>query len=125
MVNGALGNAGHAVVGSGGGGDGTYVFADLTELDHIIAALSSIREAVESDRDALRNAQLTVRPPAADEMSKRQSRALLDSLTAARSHNEAMWRYVDAYIEKLASARHRYASDDHVVTTRLRGIHAS
>lgn len=120
---GALGNAGYVITGSGGGGaDGDYVFADLAELDAIITEWTAIRDTIQLDGTELAQARQMISPPAADLMSTGQATALVDSLDKAQTHNDAMFAYADAYVEKLTAARERYAAGEESTVARMRGI---
>jgi hypothetical protein len=119
----ALGNAGYAITGSGGGGaDGDYVFVDLAELDSLITEWTAIRDAIQTDGDKLMQAAYLIAPPAEDDMSEAQSAAMVASLEKAQGHNDAMFAYADSYLGKLTAARHRYAEDDDLNAARMRGI---
>ncbi|MGB3444935.1 MAG: hypothetical protein WBA97_39870 [Actinophytocola sp.] len=120
---GALGNAGYVITGSGGGGaDGDYVFADLAELDSIITEWTALRDTIQVDGRKLAQAQQAVYSPADDDMSRGQAKALVESLDKARTHNDAMLAYADAYVEKLTAARERYAADEETNVARMRGV---
>lgn len=116
----ALGNAGYAVTGSGGGGqDGTYVFASLEELDAILQEWTAIRDAIHADGEEMTQARFVHLRPADDEMSARQSSAVLSSFSEAEAHNRAMLTYADSYITKLRAAKEQYVSDDATAAARL------
>lgn len=118
----ALGNAGYVITGSGGGGaNGDYVFADLAELGALITEWAAIRDAIQTDRRNLVRAQQAIYSPADDDMSKGQAKALIESLDKAQAHNDAMFAYADAYVEKLTAAREQYATDEELNVTRMRG----
>jgi hypothetical protein len=109
----ALGNAGYAITGSGGGGSGgKYVFASLEELDSIITDWTEILGAIRRDGDVLRQVQYVVASPAEDVMSKQQSAALGDSIAEATRHNDSMSTYAESYIAKLNEARAEYLRED-------------
>lgn len=119
----ALGNAGYAITGSGGGGaDGDYVFADLAELGALITEWTAIRDAILSDGEKLLQAQQAIYSPADDDMSRGQAKALIESLDKAQTHNDAMFAYAHAYVEKLTAAREQYASDEESNAARMRRI---
>lgn len=122
----ALGNAGYAITGSGGGGSGgNYVFANLAELDAIITQWAEMRDAIQADGVRLAQAQTLIRPPAHDTMSERQPAAVNRSLDKALAHNATMRAYASSYIEKLSAARERYLSDDDASAARMRAADAN
>jgi hypothetical protein len=118
----ALGNAGYAITGSGGGGGGDYVFADLAELDSLISEWTAIRDNIQTDGEKLLQAAYLIIPPAEDDMSKAQSAATVASLDKAQIHNDAMFAYADSYLGKLTTTRERYATDEEVNAGRMRGV---
>ena len=119
----ALGNAGYAITGSGGGGaDGDYVFVDLAELDSLITEWTAIRDAIQTDGDKLVQATYLIVPPAEDDMSGAQSAATVVSLDKAQAHNVAMFAYADSYLGKLTAAREQYAADEKLNAARMRTI---
>lgn len=116
-------NAGYVVVGSGGGGaGGNYVFADLDELEAIIAEWAAIRDAIRADGRKLAQARQLLRPPAEDLMSWWQPEAVKESLAKAITHNAAMEDYTDGYVRKLWAAWARYSADDEQAAARMRRI---
>ena len=120
-------HAGKVVVGShnsGGGKGGDYVFADLAELDAIIAEWVSVRDGVEADGVKLRTAQQMIKPPASDLMSQMQPGAVKDSLGKAIKHNQAMWTYANGYVKRLQAAREQYVAAEEENAARLRGVDA-
>lgn len=121
--SGAWGQAGYAITGSGGGGaGGQFVFADLGELDGIIAELETIRDDIRKDGDKLWRAQQLIEPPAEDIMSRVQAKAVVDCLEKAIDHNKKMRDYADAEITKMRAARNTYASTDEASAARLRNL---
>jgi len=110
------------VVESGGDKGGNYVFADLAELDGIIAEWVNIRDGVESDRHKLEQAQQMIKPPAKDLMSQLQPGAVRESLGKAIKHNKAMWTYADGYVQRLQAAREQYVAAEEENVARLRGV---
>ena len=110
---GALGQAGHAVTGSGGGGaGGQYVFASLKELDDLIANWEALRDRIWGRDVKFRRAISLIAPPAEDMMSRLQAQGVVGSLTKAKAHNLAMFTYADGYVTKLKAARAQYAKTD-------------
>jgi hypothetical protein len=112
------------VVEGGDGKGGNYVFADLAELDAIIAEWVSIRDGVEADRWKLEQARKMITPPAKDLMSQMQPGAVRESLGKAIKHNKAMWTYADGYVRRLQAAREQYVAGEEGNVARLRGVDA-
>ncbi|MFL6143206.1 MAG: hypothetical protein ACJ72N_15250 [Labedaea sp.] len=110
---GALGQAGYAITGSGGGGaGGQYVFASLAELDGLITDWEALRDRIR-DRDVkFRRAISLIAPPADDLMSRLQAKGVVGSLVKAQAHNLAMFTYADGYVTKLKAAHAQYAAID-------------
>ncbi len=102
------------------GGEGNYVFADLEELDGIIAEWSAIRDRIESRRHKLAQAYGLITPPAEDVMSRLHAGYTRGSLKKALDHNDAMRAYAKAYVEKLTAAREQYAATDTQAATVVR-----
>lgn len=118
---GALGQAGYAITGSGGGGaGGRYVFANLGELDAIITAWEALRDRIFTRDGKFKRAISLITPPADDDMSKLQAHATVASLRKAQAHNLAMFTYVDGYVTKLKAARSQYEATDMASAARLR-----
>ena len=107
-------------MGTGGGGGGQFVFADLAELDSVTAQWTAERDRIKEDNNRLAQAINLCNPPAEDTMSHYQADALKTSLTAARDHNQAMLDYAVGYIEKLAASRAAMAGTEHDNAARLR-----
>jgi hypothetical protein len=104
----------------GGGGGGTYVFASLDELDTIIAKWEAVRRRIQANGMRILQAQDAVVAPADNAPSRIQAQTLTSSLETGRLHNEAMFDYANAYIQKLRASRARYASDDQAGVDQLR-----
>lgn len=116
----ALGNAGYAITGSGGGGSGgKYVFASLEELDSIITDWTKILDELLRDGDGMAQASYVRLRPADDEMSTRQSSAVGDSFGVAITHIKDMQVYTRSYLEKLKIAREQYLADDTEAAARF------
>ncbi len=123
MGEGSLAKPAGNVVGSAGGGTGgSYVFADLAELDDITARWIGIRDGVQADGRKLLQAQQLIQPPAQDFMSRLQPLAMNNSLDKALVHNAAMTAYADAYVQKLQAARAQYAAEDEESVERMRRV---
>lgn len=117
-IVGGFGQAGSAVEGIEAGG--RYVFANLAELDQVIAEWQSLREGIQTDGDRLKQAMQMIRPPAEDIMSRVQAEATVRSLRKAVSHNKAMLDYTDTFIAKLHAARVAYASNEQANEAKMR-----
>lgn len=94
------------------GGEGNYVFADLEELDGIIAEWTAIRDRIEGRGNRLSQAVGLITPPADDVMSRYHAGYTRGSLQKALDHSDAMRAYAKAYIEKLTAARAQYADTE-------------
>ena len=112
--------AGNIAAESGAGG--SYMFADLAELDEIIARWINVRDGVQTDGDKLFQAQQLIVPPAQDFMSRLQPLAMNNSLDKALEHNAAMAAYADGYVQKLQAARAQYAAEDEESVERMRRV---
>jgi hypothetical protein len=111
--SGALGQAGYAITGSGGGGaGGQYVFASLEDLDEIIADWEALRDRIQVRGRKLRQAIGLIESPAEDIMSRLQANTAVRSLEKAEEHRLAMENYAAGYVEKLRAARAQYAETD-------------
>jgi hypothetical protein len=118
-----LGQVGYALTGSGGGGTGgQYVFANLGELDGIVAELETLRDDIGNDGDKLKQAQFLIEPPGEDIMSRLEASTTVRSLGKAIEHNMAMRAYADAEIAKMHAARAAYAHTDDEGAMRLRHV---
>lgn len=121
--SGALGQAGYAITGSGGGGaGGQYVFASLEELDDIIAEWDALRDRIRGRGDKLAQAIAMIEPPAEDIMSRLQANTAVRSLQKAEEHRKAMEAYARNYVEKLHAARAQYATTDADNAARLHNV---
>jgi hypothetical protein len=107
-------------MGTGGGGGGQFVFADLAELDSITTQWVAERERIRQDHETVLEAIRRCNPPAGDMMSHYQANRLQESLAAARDHNQAMLDYADGYVQKLEASRTAMASSEHNNAARLR-----
>jgi hypothetical protein len=108
---------------SGGGGTGgQFMFANLDELDRVIARWEEERDGILADREAIREAYDTIAPPAGDMMSNVQVGASQASLANMYQHNNAMLRYAENYIAKLRSSREQMAVMDEGARDNLRSV---
>lgn len=111
---------------SGGGGQGgTYLFANLAELDRLIAKWEAVRTRISVTGNNIGMAAEWVRPPADDDSSVRQAKALASSLNAAVEHNKKMFEYASGYIDKLNVTRAQYAADDQAGVGHLRNANGA
>ncbi len=107
-------------MGTGGGGGGQFVFADLAELDSITAQWTAERDRMRIDGQTIRDAIQMCNAPAEDMMSHFQANRLKDSLTEAWNHNQAMFNYADGYVNKLEATRQSMAKTEQDNIARLR-----
>lgn len=91
---------------------GNYIFADLEELDGIIAEWTAIRDRIRDRGYRLSQAAGLITPPAEDIMSRLHAGYTRASLQKALEHNDAMHAYAKAYVEKLTAARAQYANTE-------------
>lgn len=104
----------------GGGGAGTYLFADLAELDSVTTQWRAERDKIQ-DRDAkINQAIFLVAPPAEDMMSQGQANAFKNSLQKLQEHNQALFDYARGYVLKLEAVRASYAAMEDTSTTRIK-----
>jgi hypothetical protein len=106
------GPTGRTLTPPAGGGDGRYVFADLAELDSIIAKWEAVRDRIRDNGRKIIEARDAVTPPADNAPSRIQADVLANSLDTGHQHNLAMFDYANSYIQKLQASRARYAADD-------------
>jgi hypothetical protein len=119
-----LGNAGYVLTGSGGGGNGDFVFASLDELGALIAEWEALRDEIKRDVAGFTQAQYQTNvAPAEDTMSRQQASAVNESMSKAMSHCHAMRAYADSYLAKLTAVREQYRNDDDKAKGRLERIH--
>jgi hypothetical protein len=122
-VAGALGQAGYAITGSGGGGaGGQYVFVSVEQLDAIITEAGALLADIRLDGDQLRQAAGLIEPPADDIMSVMEARTTVESLTEAERHNKAMAAYVEAEMGKLQACRAAYVNTEDASAAQLRRV---
>jgi hypothetical protein len=107
-------------MGTGGGGGGQFVFADLAELKSVTDQWKAERDRIVSDGKNINRAIELCTPPAGDLMSKYQANALKESLTQAFNHNQAMFQYADGYVRKLEVSQESMAATEQDNVTRLR-----
>ena len=102
------------------GGEGRYVFADLGELDTIIAEWSAIRDRIEDRGNRLTRAVGLITPPAEDTVSRLHALRTRASLQKALEHNDAMRVYTQAYVDKLTAAHAQYADSEGQASAAIR-----
>lgn len=108
---------------SGGGGTGgQFMFADLEELDAVIARWEDEREGILADRANIRDTFHANAAPAGDVMSNVQFSASQASLANMYQHNNAMLRYAENYIAKLRASREQMATMDEGARANLRNV---
>lgn len=104
------------------GRGGTYVFTDLEHLDRIIGRWKALHEDLLSDSYHVADALQSLMPPADDEPSVVQARALGSSLERGQEHNQAMADYARGFIEKLEATRAQYATTEDENTHAMRNV---
>jgi hypothetical protein len=98
---------------AGGGGDkGQFMFADLAELDSVIAKWEKQEVDIEDDRQHIQSALDSIQDPAADMMSRFQAEASRNSLNAMLEHNRQMAKYTADYLNRLRQSRTDMANQD-------------
>ena len=102
------------------GGEGSYVFADLEELDDIIAEWTAIQVRIENRGKKLSQAYGLITPPAEDVMSRLHAGYTRASLLKALKHNDAMRVYARTYVDKLTAARRQYADTERQAAAAIR-----
>lgn len=108
---------------SGGGGTGgQFMFANLEELDAVIARWEDEREGILADRAAIRDTFHANAAPAGDMMSKVQFTASQVSLANMYQHSDAMLKYAENYIAKLRASREQMAIMDEGARDNLRSV---
>jgi uncharacterized protein with von Willebrand factor type A (vWA) domain len=124
--NGALGRVG-SVLGDllgqdpfSGGGAGTYLFADLAELDSVATQWRAERDKIFERNEKIRQAIDQVAAPAEDLMSVGQADAFRGSLEKLQEHNQALFDYADSYVNKLVATRNYYAAVEDANTRHMK-----
>lgn len=118
-VTGILGTDYESRAVGGGGTNGKWVFTSLDQLDSLIKKWTGVRDAIDDRRKRIVDAQGLVRPPANDIMSQLQAEALKVSLGVMEKHADSMFRYADAYVQKLQSTRSTYRNSEGRNTARM------
>ncbi|MGB3444001.1 MAG: hypothetical protein WBA97_35135 [Actinophytocola sp.] len=109
----------------GGGAGGQFMFANLEELDAVIAKWEEERDGILADRQAIHEALDGIAEPAGDTMSQFQANASRDSLSNMFQHNNAMLRYAENYIEKLYESREQIAVMEDGARDQMRSVRGS
>lgn len=110
--------------GSGGGGEGgQFMFANLAELDAVIAAWREEVASIAADRRQIEITREIVDRPAGDTMSVYQTQATRHSLGALSVHNEEMLSYADAYLKKLTQTRQQMQNDEDAGVASMRNVY--
>lgn len=105
---------------SANGSGGQYVFADLAEIDGIIAELEALVAEVQAEDETYARAIGLAVPPAEDFLSVEQADAYVAALEKGRTHNKAMSTYADDLLADLRAARQAYADGDATSAAQLR-----
>jgi len=107
----------------GGTPNGSWVFADLEELDQAILHWTTIEDALARQANSINRARTIVGPPASDIMSISQAQAFKQSLFVLRQHAMDMAAYAKDYVAKLRAARSAYAAAEQNIVARFDGSH--
>ena len=107
-------------MGTGGGGVGQFVFADLAELKSVTDHWKADRDRFQQADELFQRAIKLCNPPAGDIMSRFQANAMKKSLTEARNHNQALYNYANDYVLKLEVAWAAMAGTEQDNAGRLR-----
>jgi hypothetical protein len=108
----------------GGGTGGQFMFANLAELDGVIAAWQRECDGIRADGLAIEEAMKTVARPAQDLMSIGMTSTSKTSLAAMKSHCDAMLTYTEEYLAKLRASRTQMATTEDGALARVRGVQA-
>ena len=100
--------------------EGSYVFADLDELDAIIAEWAALRDRVRKRGNRLLHAIGLITSPAEDTVSSQHTLRTKASLENALTHNDAMRLWAQAHIDKLRAARAQYGDTETQAATIIR-----
>lgn len=102
------------------GGEGKYVFADLDELDGVIAEWAGLHNRIKKHGIKLSQAVSLISAPARDQVSQVHATYTQESLTKAVVHNDAMRQFARSYLDKLTAARAQYAESESQAVANLR-----
>lgn len=101
---------------------GQYLFADLAELDGVIAEWQDLITAIDQDQRQIIDALAGPRQAAADGVSDANSSRTVAVLDGMREHNMTLLQYADAYVEKLVAARAAMASTEETNEARITAV---
>jgi hypothetical protein len=104
----------------GGGAGGQFMFANVDELDGIIAKWTTQRDEIEADLKRIGDAFNEINAPAGDPMSEGQANTARSSLVSMGEHCSQMLEYAKGYIKKLEEARVEMSTMDEDAATALR-----
>jgi hypothetical protein len=107
----------------GGGTGGQFMFASIEELDGVITQWKDQREAILRDGRKVRDAAAFITAPAGDSMSTTMADTTMQSLDALYEHNQAMFNYADAYIQKLEASRASMTNTDEGGKQTMDAVH--
>lgn len=96
----------------GGGTGGQFMFASLAELDAVIAQWKEQKESIFQDGQKIQQAAGAIVAPAEDGMSGGMKDTSLSSLKALYHHNQEMFKYAEAYVQKLEASRASMVNTD-------------
>jgi len=122
---GSLFGAGGDTPAGGGGSGGQYMFANIQELDAVIAQWKDVYQAILADGDTIDAAASFVEEPAHDGMSVGQADATRLSMVTLKKHNLDMQSYAEEYIKKLVASRDSMANTDQGNAAQLGSIDRS
>lgn len=109
---------------SGGGGEGgTYMFANLDELDSVIKTWEGEIRAIADDQHQIRGAGDAINQPAKDAMSALQAESARKSLNVMWEHNRQMQVYAETYLVKLQKARKQMAATEDSAHTGMKNVY--
>ena len=124
----ALGSLGAAAAGAamvagatadGGGGSGSYMFANLAELDGVIQQWQNLVDELEADTKQVDSAVRQLARPAGDHVSDTNFSQSTEVLHAMRKHNEMLGAYAAHYVAKLKQCRTQMTTTEQGVQTRV------
>lgn len=123
----AAGAAAGAVAGAvshrDGGGSGSYMFANLEELDGVIRQWQNLVDELEADTKRVDSAVQQIARPAGDHVSEGNYNQSTDVLRAMRKHNEMLGSYAQHYVVKLKECRAQMSTTEQGNQTKMRRVY--
>jgi hypothetical protein len=89
----------------GGGAGGTYMFADIDELDGVIQQWQDLVDDIKADQGNIESAGIQANSPAGDPVSDNNYNASSKVVMAMQKHNETLLEYAIGYVKKLQDCR--------------------